>query len=130
MGYKYVKSRKQTKKSLELVLYGQALGFDCRTCKKANLCESRGCIEGIPSSSPYLYGDEKIWKCPLTFYNEEIAQAVVLYGAYKNGFLPDQGGILDQTARFSDYMELIGEHVKEREEQELQKRQREMKRKK
>lgn len=94
-----------------------------------NLCEGRGCIKGKKAKAPYLYGGERIWECPLTFYNEEIGQALVLYSAYKNGFLPDNGGILDQTARFSDYMDIIGEHIREKEEQELQKRKREMKRK-
>ena len=102
------------------------LGFDCRSCKELNLCEGRGCIKGIKSKAPYLYNGEKIWECPLTFYNEEIGQAMVLYGAYEKGFLPDSGGVLDQSARFLNYTEIIGDQMRSQQEEESRKARRKM----
>ena len=86
-----------------------------------NLCERRGCIKGVKAQSPYLYDGERIWECPLTFYNEEIGQALVLYSGYQKGYLPDQGSFLDQTSRFIDYMDIIGDSVREQERQEMDK---------
>ena len=126
MGYQYVKGGQRPKKSLELVLYGQELGFDCESCRELNLCEGRGCIKGKRASAPYLYGRERIWECPLTFYNEEVGQAFALYGAYQKGFLPDKGSFLDQSSRFIEYMEFIGSVQRERENDKLE----QMKRKK
>ena len=53
----------------------------------------------------------------------------MLYGGYQKGFLPDSGSFLDQSQRFLEYMDLIGEEVREQQEHELERQKKKNKRK-
>jgi hypothetical protein len=47
--------------------------------------------------------------------------------ALQKGFLPDTGAYLDQSNRFLDYMDIIGEGVREQRENEMVKQNRKLK---
>lgn len=56
---------------------------------------------------------EDIRYCPLSRITEETALYLKYYGHYKNGYLPAEGGLLDQTARFLRAMEIIDSVIDE-----------------
>jgi hypothetical protein len=79
-------------------------------------------LPGKKAATPYIIDGEEIWKCPITFVDAEVSQAMTIWSGYKKGFLPDEGSYLDQSNRFVEYMEFLDSN-QSKYEQEEQKRQ-------
>lgn len=61
-------------------------------------------------------------RCPLRVLDERSVVMIEVYMAYKKGFLPNAGGWLDQTVRFSRSVFVIEEYsAKMQEEKDKQK---------
>jgi hypothetical protein len=84
------------------------------------LCEARGCLPGIKSSTPYFIDGEEFWKCPLTYNNSFTAQTLTLWGGYRKGFLADNGSFLDQSNLYVDLMEYLESNQAEYERDEME----------
>ena len=65
----------------------------------------------------------------MTFVNAEVNQAILLWTAYRKGFLPDEGAFLDQSNRFVEYVELLESDQNEYERKEMERETKKMKRK-
>jgi hypothetical protein len=61
----------------------------------------------------------EITKCPMKFVSEFDSFRIEAFTQYKNGFLPDEGGWLDQPMKFIQLMGLIGGIVTELEKREI-----------
>ncbi len=64
---------------------------------------SRGCNGGIERKIEGFIID----KCPLKYIDDSISLYLQCYFEYKNGFLPNENGFLDQTAKFSSLITII-----------------------
>ncbi len=92
-----------------MAIWAQVNGLDCRKCN-SQLKRARGCekdikeveIEGI-----------KITRCPLTFITYAEIGYMEAYYFFKNGYLPNEGGWLNQPMKFCKIMNII-ENISER----------------
>ena len=69
--------------------------------------EQKGCRVDSPIPERWKIGGEVFKRCPAKMATQESWFAIQLYGHYKNGFLPVAGGILDQSVKFVQAMEII-----------------------
>lgn len=77
--------------------------FDCDKCKY-----SKHCTPENPSPFPqWNVNGEDLLVCPKGQVNHESAEWLRYYMHYTNGFLPVNGGLLEQTAKFIAAMEII-----------------------
>lgn len=89
--------------------------YDCSKCDEDKRIE-RGHDEDAPI--PYwtdLRG-EKQSRCPrLPIFNDPSRFNAVIgaYNAYKNGFLPDEGGVRNQAGLFLDIMSVVDNAIEE-----------------
>jgi hypothetical protein len=67
--------------------------------KDPSLRRVRGCDEKAPIAVFELDG-ERHYRCPYFYLTDEIWEFLSFYGHYKQGFLPDAGGIGDQSWTF------------------------------
>jgi hypothetical protein len=58
-----------------------------------------------------------ITRCPMSYYGLTESFLVQAYGEYEKGYLPNEGGWLDQPIKFFQAINLIGEIVERLEEQ-------------
>lgn len=96
-----------------MAVWSQHHGLDCRTCteffQKARNCREDGReieIEG-----------HKTKRCPMSSCGLREAVYMQAYREYRAGFLPNTGGWLDQTVRFSTIIALIDKLVIKYEEE-------------
>lgn len=57
-------------------------------------------------------------RCPSRALTKDTLSVLSFYSHYKNGFLPDSGGLLEQAATFLDAMNIIASAVTEAESAE------------
>ena len=103
-----------------MVLAGSRAGYNCVSCKKAGLCEVRGCLPGKKSLTPYVIDGEEIWKCPLTFNNASVSQTLTLWAGYRKGFLADNGSYLEQSNTYVELMEFLETNQAKYESEEME----------
>lgn len=80
-------------------------GLSCRECKSKAGCESDS---PVPL---YTIDGEDIFRCPLKLITSESYIYMQFYHHYKNGYLPVQGGILDQSSKFLEAMDIIENEI-------------------
>jgi hypothetical protein len=73
---------------------------DCQKCTK-QIKEARGCEKDIP---PLFIEGIEITRCPIKYLTGLEAIYLEVYYAYKNGYLPNIGGWLNQPMKFSQIM--------------------------
>jgi len=102
------------------------LSFDCRTCGSTQK-ELYGCEKD--ASDPVLTiqcvkcggknkdceichgsGTEDIYRCPLRKV-ETLREFIKFYGFYKKGFLPEEGGVLEQANIFLEACSFLDNEV-------------------
>ena len=88
-------------KKLRLAVAVSIKELNCQTCK-----DKAGCEEDSPASV-YAIDGEDIYRCPLRLITPQSSIYMQFYYHYKNGYLPVQGGILDQSAKFLKAMTII-----------------------
>ena len=81
--------------------------------------QARGC--GRQGMMATLLGKERLTTCPRYFvkrHGRAFSRLAELYAHYKNGFLPDRGGIQDQSALTMEALQIFGAGVAEGNEQQ------------
>lgn len=76
---------------------------DCRKCN-SQLKEIRGCVKDRP---PIEIAGETITRCPLVYIGDIERFYLQAYYEYEKGYLPNDGGWLEQPIRFSQVIRLI-----------------------
>lgn len=56
-------------------------------------------------------GQEKFYRCPVKRLTPDIIHFFRFYRFYKQGFLPVEGGLLDQSATFIQAVEIIDREI-------------------
>ena len=101
------------------------MNLDCQRCTD-NLKEARGCIKKLSVPVFNLDGDD-YFRCPLKIITKQTGEYVRFYNFFRDGYLPNAGGIMDQPGKFLDAMSIIESAVGEMEketEKRLNKRRR------
>ena len=87
--------------------------FDCETCRERKLYRYRGCNgyrRAGKAEEPIAldrFGSWKVDYCPRLAVNRQSLRAIKLWQFYKNGFLPYEGGILNQPYRVVQWLQTI-----------------------
>jgi len=84
------------------------------------LRQARGCNADAPYPIYELDG-EPIMRCPLKLIKPETYTYLRFYGHYKQGFLPNEGGLLDQPLKYLQAMEVIHAAMNEMHIEEMRK---------
>jgi hypothetical protein len=67
----------------------------------------RGCDE--PTATPqFEFEGENLDQCPMKFLKRQSLQYMRHFRFFQMGWLPQEGGIMDQTAKFVEAMEYLG----------------------
>lgn len=75
--------------------------MDCFTCDE-KLREERGHDkEGI---IPFMVDGKRVFRCPLTFITPLSWEYIKAFYFYKNGYLPNGKGWLDESSKFTQAM--------------------------
>ena len=82
------------------------MGLDCRKCKGA-LRVHRGCDADSPIPGKWNIDGWRFQRCPNKVVSLSSFEYIQAYNMYKNGFLPNQGGWLDQSAKLIDAFTII-----------------------
>lgn len=89
--------------------------FDCQSCVRRH-CDEDGLMEGSIGKAPYdlfeIKGVIRSNVCLLPMIKEASFDAIRLYEHYKSGYLPYDGGILDQPGIYIDAIDIIAKHSK------------------
>jgi len=78
-------------------------GLDCHRCS-SQMKKIRGCTEEV---HPYTIAEYVVNKCPLRYATYADVTALQVYKEYNAGFLPNDGGWLDQPMKLSMIVQLV-----------------------
>jgi hypothetical protein len=104
-------------------LAGARAGYNCSDCRKAGLCEVRGCLPGKKAITPYFIDGEEIWKCPVTYNNTFTRQSLSLWAGYRKGYLADPGSYSEQSNLYLEVMEYLEGNQAQYESDEMKRNQ-------
>ena len=98
--------------------------WNCNICQKKKLDRRRNCgyrnEKNKLKDFNILVGDKLYTYCPIYDIDKELlSKAVECYNLYEKCFLPEQGGLYDQTQFFIIASNLIAEKIQEEHEKEL-----------
>lgn len=93
------------------IIYDENRHYDCNHCltnlikKTKNIQKARSCKEA--KSDPVTFIKKKDYRidyfsCVGNFYSNEAAYAIQLFQEYKDGKMPEKGGLFDQPAKLVD----------------------------
>ena len=77
--------------------------------------QQRGCKEDAKGTVWDIEGT-KVKRCPQTLVKAETYKFLQAYSWYSKGFLPLRGGMLNQTNRFLNAINIIGNEIAESEQ--------------
>lgn len=97
-----------------MAVWAQANGLDCRACNK-QLRDFRGCTED--AANEYEIEGNVLRRCPLRTVDGRSAAMLEMFFAYKQGFLPNAGGWLDQPLMFTQSMAIIENYAEKLKEE-------------
>ncbi len=86
--------------------------YNCAECRKAGLDKSRYCADDAPYPIYEINGEE-FTRCPVQFVTGASLEALSAYRFYNNGYLPCQGGYLDQPNLIMGQMDIISDQIHE-----------------
>lgn len=66
-----------------------------------------GCEKPSPVGKHWKVGPYEFDRCPLSIIDYGIYSYMRAYRRYEKGFLPDDGGWKDQSAKFNDVIDII-----------------------
>jgi len=94
--------------------------YNCSVCQKRGLDKVRNCGKlGEKEKDPKFYlmvGETKFTYCPIFVVDTELlSEALTCYKYYTDGFLPDPGGLYDQTEFFVTASSILTSKAKESE---------------
>lgn len=87
-----------------MAVWAIANGLDCHTCPAA-LKTARGCQ--TPRKTAQNIEGFVIYDCPNKYKTGAITEYVLAYFHYRNGFLPNEGGWMDQPMKFGAIVAMI-----------------------
>ena len=80
--------------------------LECRNCPKEQR-EERGCEFDSPIPGRWEIEGEAYQRCPVRLVSSVSCEYLQAYGIYKNGFLPNGGGWINESAKFIQAMQTI-----------------------
>ena len=86
-----------------MAIWSSLNGLNCQKCNK-QIQEIRGCEKDIPTKE--IEG-VAITRCPVKLITIESKLYLQVYSYYKDGFLPNAGGSLDQSIKVMDVLQFI-----------------------
>lgn len=91
-----------------MAVFSDLYGINCHSCPTAYKVQ-RGCIDEIPEYRIPGIGLDHVMikRCPRFYATGHDLLMLSAYREYRNGYLPNDGGWLDQPMRFIDSMEII-----------------------
>lgn len=87
--------------------------LDCQKCTDKQKYE-RGCEKDSPLPGRWQIGEQMFQRCPLKTVNLSSYKMIQAYNFYKNGYLPNSGGWMDQSAKFIEAIDVIEKEVSDR----------------
>lgn len=82
-------------------------GIECSSCKHQDCDGSKG------QWSTWEIDGKTLGRCPLTLIEKGTHETLQAYSHYLKGYLPVQGGILDQTSQFVEAVKVIEASIEE-----------------
>lgn len=95
--------------------------LDCRSCSE-NLRIDRGCKNDSPIPARWQINEWEFQRCPLSILDTGVFEYLRAYKRYEKGYLPNEGGWLDQAAKFNEAMDIIDEELAKKSEEKLKNR--------
>ena len=89
-----------------MAIWLSELKLDCHKCSDAQKIE-RGCEENSPIHDVWKLGEWEFSRCPITIATNQSFEYIRAYIYREKGYLPNQGGWLDQPVKFIEAMEII-----------------------
>lgn len=84
----------------------------CRECRETKLEKARFCKEDAPFPIFEICG-ESYFRCPVQDVTGASFEALAMFQMYQDGFLPEEGGFLDQPFILIEQVKVIGAIVHE-----------------
>lgn len=94
--------------------------LDCRACSAEQKIEN-GCEEDSPIPGVWKLDDWMFSRCPLKLITVETRDVIRAYSMMKLGFLPNEGGWLDQPGKLIDAFEILEREVQKAQESQVKK---------
>lgn len=69
-----------------------------------------GCDEDA-GRTVFVCHDVEYRRCPLFYITPEVREFLSYYGHYREGFLPEAGGVTDQAATFLDAVRFLSAEI-------------------
>ena len=85
--------------------------IDCQNCQAEQKID-RGCLQDSPVPGRWEVEGEKYQRCPIKIVTPGSWELIRAYASYKDGFLPNGKGWLDESRKFLDAMNIIEKHSK------------------
>lgn len=82
------------------------LKLSCTACND-NLKIDRGCEKDSPIPGRWVVGGYESQRCPIKITNIDSFEWLRAYQRYEKGYLPNEGGWIDQSAKFNDIIDII-----------------------
>jgi hypothetical protein len=93
-----------------LAVWLPKFGLDCQKCSAALKLE-RGCETDVSIPGMWKIGNDEFSRCPRSLVTTKSIEYLNAYIYFKQGFLPNPGGWLDQPLKFIQAMRIIETEV-------------------
>lgn len=81
-------------------------GLDCRRCTNDQKIE-RGCEQDSPIPGFWKFDDFETSRCPVKLITKVSVKLLEAFLYFKQGYLPNAGGWMDQPAKLFEALEVI-----------------------
>ena len=80
--------------------------LDCKKCSDGQKA-LYGCEKESTVGDWWDVGEFKLNRCPIKIVDCRVYEYIRAYNRYEKGYLPDDGGWKDQSAKFNDAIDII-----------------------
>jgi hypothetical protein len=84
-------------------------GLDCRNCQQEQK-SVRGCEKDSTIPSRWKIGNDEYSRCPVKLMTKTSIEYLQAYPLYKNGYLPNGIGWINESAKFIQAMQIIDKY--------------------
>ncbi|MDD4873881.1 MAG: hypothetical protein PHE15_02760 [Dehalococcoidales bacterium] len=81
-------------------------GLDCRKCINEEK-EERGCEKDSPIPGYWKFDEFETSRCPVKLITKQSIRLLEAFLHFKQGFLPNAGGWMDQPAKLFEAFEIV-----------------------
>lgn len=85
-------------------------GLDCHNCPRDHRID-RGCEFNSPIPNRWQIGDQIFQKCPVKEIMPESNDYLRAYGLFRNGFLPNGSGWINESPKYLQAMQTIENYL-------------------